>query len=205
MSYTYNSPLQNAGPFLADLNGKNSQFTLNAGVLINLDGTSPTTTFTIEAAVTNFRLNLLPSFQFVIIGFDKASFTSVNGAAPTVHCPFNANNVQLVGPLDFVSDLTAALDLPPELVVQLIGLTLTVGLNLTLPDIPCGAFDMVGLSVYTAVKLEFSGRSAAHHLWLCKSESTLPSCLSVSRRGRIYKSGVLPDARYNRYGSHRCA
>jgi hypothetical protein len=63
----------------------------------------------------------------------------------------------LVGPLDFISDLTAALDLPPEMVVQLTGLTLTVGLNTMLPDIPSGAFNIVGLSVYTAVKLSFLG------------------------------------------------
>jgi hypothetical protein len=157
VSYTYSSPLQNAGPFLADLNGDPSQFTLNASVLVNLDGTQPTTTFTIVSEVTNFRLNLLPSFQFVIVGFDKVSFTSINGAAPTVHCPFNADNVQLVGPLDFISDLTAAIGLPPELVVQLTGLSLVVGLNIAIPGIPCGAFDMTGLSVYSAVKLSFLG------------------------------------------------
>jgi hypothetical protein len=155
INYSYQTTLHDHPPFLADFNGNRSQFAVKSSVLLNLDGASPS--FDITAQVTNFRLNLIPSFPFVVIGFEIASFEAHNGQAPTVHCPFNAKNVQLVGPLDFVSELAADLDLPPEMVVQIQGLSLIVGLNIQLPMVACGAFNIVGLSVYTAIKLDFQG------------------------------------------------
>jgi hypothetical protein len=74
-----------------------------------------------------------------------------------VNCPINAKNVQLVGPLDFVAGLAADLDLPPVLTVQVTGLSVIVGFDLSLPTTDCGAFDIVGLNIYTAVKLDFTG------------------------------------------------
>ena len=156
VNYSYQTTLHDHPPFLADFNGNRSQFTVQSSVLVNLDGAQPS--FDITAEVTNFRLNLIPSFPFVMIGFEVARFEAHNGQAPTVYCPFNANNVQLVGPLDFVSELAKDLDLPPEMVVQIQGLTAIIGLNIQLPTVPCGAFNIVGLSVYTAIKLDFTGK-----------------------------------------------
>jgi hypothetical protein len=155
VNYSYQTTLHDHPPFLADFNGNRSKFTVKSSVLVNLDGTPPS--FDITAEVTDFRLNLIPSFPFVIVGFDVARFEAHNGQAPTVYCPFNANNVQLVGPLDFVAGLAADLDLPPEMVVQIQGLSAIVGLNIQLPEIACGAFNIVDLSVYTAIKLDFQG------------------------------------------------
>jgi hypothetical protein len=65
--------------------------------------------------------------------------------------------VQLVGPLDFVAGLAKDLDLPDFLTVQVTGLSVLVGFDLNLPATECGAFDIVGLNVYTAVTLYFTG------------------------------------------------
>ncbi len=153
--YTYATPLQNAGPFIAEFNGNRSQFTLDSNVLVNLDGTPPQ--FDIHAEVTNFRLKLIPSFPFVMIGFTIARFESHNGGAPTVSCPFDAKNVQLIGPLDFVAGLAAKLHLPDGMVVQVTPAGVLVGMNIQLPAITSGAFNIVNLSLYTAVKLDFTG------------------------------------------------
>ncbi len=155
-SYTYKTTMHDSPPFVASFKGNRSQFDLESSVLVNLDGTKPT--FDISAEVTNFSLNLIPSFSFVIIGFDTARLTSHDGGSPTVYCPFNADNVQLVGPLDFVSNLASTLGLPPEMVAQITGLGVIVGLNILIPTKPCGAFNIVGLSVYTAIKLDFTGK-----------------------------------------------
>jgi hypothetical protein len=155
VNYSYKTTMHDFPPFIASFKGNRSQFDVESSVTLNLDGTPPT--FDITASVTDFCLNLIPGFSFVIIGFDVARFTSHNGGSPTVYCPFNADNVELVGPLDFVANLAATLDLPPEMVVQITGLSVIVGLNILIPAEPCGAFNIVGLSVFTAIKLDFMG------------------------------------------------
>lgn len=155
--YNYATPLKNSdsGLFIAEFDGRRAQFNLNSSVLINLDGTPPQ--FDIAAKVTDFRLKLIPSFPFVIVGFTVARFESHNGAAPSVSCPFDAKNVQLVGPLDFVAGLAQKLHLPDGMMVQITDLGVLIGVNIHLPAITCGAFNIVNISVFTAVKLDFTG------------------------------------------------
>lgn len=156
VSYDYDTPLNSSGPFLAEFNGTQSRFTLHSNVLVNLDGTPPQ--FTVTAQVTDFQLVLLPSAPFVSIGFTLASFSSINGAAPTVKCPVDAKNVQLLGPLDFVSDLASEMGLPPYMRAQITGAGVIVGVNLPIPDIESGAFVMMNLSFYAGVQLDFTGQ-----------------------------------------------
>jgi hypothetical protein len=156
VAYDYNTPLNSSGPFVAELKGTQSEFTLHSSVLVNLDGTPPQ--FTVQAQVTNFQLILLPSAPFVSIGFTLASFSSVNGASPSVSCPLDPNNVQLLGPLDFVSNLASTMGLPPYMRAQIIGLGVIVGVNLPFPDIETGAFVMMNLSFYAGVQLDFTGQ-----------------------------------------------
>jgi hypothetical protein len=156
VNYNYQTSLHDYPPFIASFRGNRSQFSVQSSVLLNLDGSPPQ--FEIAAEVSNFSLNLIPSFPFALVGFDTARFESHNGGAPTVHCPFNADNVQFVGPLDFVANLASDLGLPPEMIAQIVGLGVIVGLNVQLPSVPCGAFDIEGLSIFTAIKLDFTGK-----------------------------------------------
>jgi hypothetical protein len=156
VNYDYETPLNTSGPFVAEFKGAQSRFALHSSVVVNLNGTPPA--FNVKAEVTNFQLLLLPSAPFVSIGFTSASFESVNGSAPKVSCPIDAKNVQLVGPLDFVSNLASAMGLPPELRTQITGLGAIIGVNLPLPNIESGAFVMMNLSLYAGVQLDFTGQ-----------------------------------------------
>jgi hypothetical protein len=156
VTYDYSTPLKSAGPFLSQFKGAQSTFDLHSSVLVNLNGTPPS--YSISAAVKNFQLLLLPSTPFVSIGFTQVTFTSVNGSTPVVNCPISASNVQLLGPLNFVADLAEHMGLPDYMRVQLTGLGVLVGINLPLPDIEVGAFDMMNLNLSAGVQLDFTGQ-----------------------------------------------
>ena len=156
VTYDYSTPLKSAGPFLSQFKGTQATFDLHSSVLVNLNGTPPS--YSISAAVKNFQLLLLPSAPFVSIGFTQVTFTSVNGSTPVVNCPISASNVQLLGPLNFVADLAQHMGLPDYMRVQLTGLGVLIGVNLPLPDIEVGAFDMMNLNLSAGVQLDFTGQ-----------------------------------------------
>jgi len=155
VNYTYNTTLHDAGPFVASWHGIQSTLQLNSSVLLDLGGAPPQ--YNVSAVVSNFQLNLIPSFEFVSIGFPSATFTSTNGNAPVVNVPLDPKNISLVGPLDFVAGLTSALGLPSGLTAQVTGGCVTIGYNAVFPSFTAFAFNIVGLSVYTAVQLHFDG------------------------------------------------
>jgi hypothetical protein len=156
VDYTYSTTLHDAGSFVASYDGTaQSTFELNSSVLLDLSAPNPQ--FDVTAYVKNFRLNLIPSFEFVSIPFQQVSFSWTNGSQPVVDAQLNAKDIQFLGPLNFVANLATLLQLPSGLTAQLSGKGVIVGYNTALPDFEAGAFNIVGLSIYTAVQLNFDG------------------------------------------------
>lgn len=155
VSYDYDTPLNNFSLFIAQNDDKASEFAIHSSVIVNLDGTPPT--FSVTASVTNFRLLLIPSAPFISLGFKEATFRSTNGSSPKVTCPFDPSEIKFLGPLNFVAGLVNSIDLGDVLTAQINDLGVTIGTNLALPDIESGLFELVNLSLYTGVHLDFTG------------------------------------------------
>jgi hypothetical protein len=155
VNYDYDTPLNDFSLFIAQNNGHSSEFSIHSSVIVNLDGTPPT--FSLTASVTNFRLLLIPSAPFISLGFKEATFQSINGSSPKVTCPFDPSEIQFLGPLNFVAGLVSSINLGDVLTAQINDLGVTIGTNLALPEIESGLFDLVNLSLYTGVHLDFTG------------------------------------------------
>jgi len=114
--------------------------------------------FTIAGQLKNFKLILVPGFEFLHISFKSVSFISHNGEKPDFDVQLNGIN--FVGPLKYIQALEKNIPNdgfsdPPHLNVTASGVE--VGYTMRLPDISAGAWGYHDLSLGAAMHLPFTG------------------------------------------------
>jgi hypothetical protein len=160
VSYDYDTPLKTAEIFVASKGDERADLALHTSLTVNLpglDGGQASANVAISTEVNNFTLLLIPETPFLSVGFNSASFTSVNGSSPQVNCALDKKDIQFLGPLNFVTQLADSIQLPGGLTVQQQDAGVTVGFNISLPAIESGAFTLTNVSLYSGVSLNFLG------------------------------------------------
>ncbi|MGA2851173.1 MAG: hypothetical protein ABSE46_19385 [Terracidiphilus sp.] len=146
--------------FVASNNGKNAQLNVRSSATVYLDGTP--TNLNVQTGITNFSLMLLPVLPFLQVNVDSFTFQAQTGVKPTVHFGLSPGGVQFIGVLDFVQNLqslVSSLGLGDGVGAYLTQTAdgVAAGLQVPVPDISCGAFDLTNLSFNSGIALDFSG------------------------------------------------
>jgi hypothetical protein len=153
-------------------------FSIKAVLRTPLDGTPPTSS--VEAALTDFQVHLIPSvLEVLVLKFKSLSFKIQNGQKPDVSVDFE--DFAFDGPLQFVETLrhylpTDGFKDPPHLDVSSEGVKL--GYTLGVPAITVGVMSLQNVTLGAEFHLPFTGDPI--NVRFAFSERQNPFLLTVS-------------------------
>jgi hypothetical protein len=177
---------------------KKATLYLKAAIIKKLDLNPPE--FEIYGCLSNFIVNLIGdgAAQFLIIKFNKISFSSKNGSKPDVDPDIEA--VEFAGPLKFVNKLKDLIpsggsaggvgfsfdfDVSPKGVVA----SLTIGL----PNITVGVFSLMNMSFLLSVTIPFDGRPLSLYLAFCTKDNPFRLTIMVFGGGGFFGIEITPS------------
>lgn len=182
LSFDWKPPLKNPDwkIFEIDANNEKTDFVIRADAIIDVLHPAPPA-FNITGILTNFKLNLLPDPQFIIITFTRLEFKSVSGGPLQVNAKIH--KIDFGEALGFVKELAEILNPSsgPFLDIQPSGIT--AGFRFGWPMIPVGTMIMYGLNLYAGITLPFDG--SPMRLRLGVSDRARPFLLAVG----VYAGG----------------
>jgi hypothetical protein len=172
--------------FVPTAGGLDTELKMN-GVVSSPIAQPSAATFSAVASLVNFKVNL---FGFIIIWFDKLSFTSKSGSKPDVnvdlHVPKTEDELPIAfgGPLEFVNELRSIIPTngfsdPPNLSITPSGIT--AGYSLNIPTVAVGIFALEHVSIGASFSLPFDSRPVEVRFNF--SERQRPFSLTVSLLG----------------------
>jgi hypothetical protein len=174
---------------------KGCQLKLHAEVRQSIKVPPDPPSFAVTAELTNFRLEMVPSFPCLNLVFETLKFESLDGASPDV-TPMIID-VEFVGALSYLSEiakylgalgggsgaaalattgqgdvhaLTTIVDSGP-LKIDVDGSGIKASLNIALPDIAIGVFSLKNMSFGAALKIPFTGGSVTLDFNFCSRQS----------------------------------
>jgi hypothetical protein len=156
------------------------EFLIRADALIDLRKPAPPA-FNITGRLTKFRLNLLPSPNFINIIFDKVEFKSQTGGPLKVDVKINA--IEFGQSLEFVKKLAEILNPKSGPFIDVQPTHITAGFRFGWPMIPVGGMVMYGLNLFAGITLPFTGDPM--RLRLGVSDQARPFLLAVG----VYAGG----------------
>lgn len=181
LSFDWKPPLKNPSWKIFEIDaGDPTEFIIRADAIIDVLKPAPPA-FNITGTLTNFKLNLLPDLEFIVLTFKRLEFKSLSGGPLKVDAQIAS--ITFGNALEFVKELAAILNPSsgPFLDIQPSGIT--AGFRFGWPMISVGSMIMYGLSVYTGVTLPFDGTPL--RLRLGVSDRARPFLLAVG----VYAGG----------------
>jgi hypothetical protein len=157
----------NANPIFQPLgNNPNSPapgdgtMTLTAVITISPSGSS---TYVVNGSISPFVINILgqgSSLDFLLIPFNKCTFSTQSGSKPDIHVEIG--NVQFQGALTFVNALEQFLEAlgGSGFQVTVTPTQISAGFSISLPDIGIGIVDISNLGMSASVVVPFLGAPA---------------------------------------------
>ncbi len=149
-------------------------------------------TFEATATMTNFKINL---FGFIILWFERATFSSKNGQKPDVLVQLRDSDeaVSFGGPLEFVNELRKFIPSngfsdPPGLSVTPSGISASYSLNL--PSVGVGVFALTNASLGAGFSLPFDGSPASVKFNFSAREHPFSLTVSLLGGGGFFLIGV---------------
>jgi hypothetical protein len=184
ITYTMQATLQNWSPTpsvsdVFETIGANPVMNLTAVVTISPSGKS---SFVVSGDTTPFNINLLGKgggLSFIIIPFNRMSFTSKNGKKPDIKV--DVGQVQFAGALEFVNDLEQFIeDIGGSgFSVKVRPTGITAGFGISLPSISIGMVDISGLGMSAAVDVPFLGGPATATFSFASKEKPFKVAVSM--------------------------
>lgn len=178
------------GLFMPKAEGKDT--TLDMHGIVSAPVAQPTaTTFTADATIDNFRVNL---FGFVIIWFDKLAFHSKSGSKPDVSVELHpTDSVMFGGPLEFVNTLRDIIPSngfsdPPNLTVTPSGIS--AGYSLSIPSLAVGIFALEHVSLGAGFVLPFDSKPVEVRFNFCERQRPFSLTVSLLGGGGFFAIGI---------------
>lgn len=174
--------------------GTNTAFTLDATVTTNLVNPN-SSTFTIEGKLTNFVVNLMStgSDQFIQVTFNSLTFTSASGQKADV--TVDIQGVEFVGPLKFVQQLQEFMNFGggggPS--IKLLPTGISADLDVELPTIAVGLFQLSHVGVDANFTLPFDGSPALFGFGFSKRENPFQLALGIFGGGGYFGIKIGTD------------
>ncbi len=193
VDYAWEPKLKSSGAFEARRSGVPATFKLHARVrksLLPAEIQKPPEV-RVHGELRDFSLRLMPSTCFIIVTFKEVSFLSENGSKPKV--VVKIDRVTFGEALKFVQELAKALSPESGFFIQLSGLGIEAGYRFALPNITSGGFNLMQVSINTAVVLPFDGSEVRVKFSLCDRQR--PFLLSVGILGGGGFFGISLNAR----------
>ena len=180
-----------AGLFVPKANGKDTTLKMR-GVVSSPIAQSSAAVFVAEASISNFKVNL---FGFIIIWFDKLSFTSKSGSKPDIAVDLHPcrGGVEFGGPLEFVNTLREIIPSngfsdPPSLAVTPSGISASYSLNV--PSVAVGIFALEHVSLGAGFTLPFDAKPVEVHFNFCERQRPFSLTVSLLGGGGFFALGV---------------
>jgi hypothetical protein len=181
VSYTLQTTLMAVPDFGFAPVSDNGMFTLTATIVVSPSGS---TTFSVQGQVDAFTITILDSAQVIQIPFGAsdgstpgATFTASSGAKSGIQV--NVGQPTFLGALDFVNTLEQFLsDLGGSGISINVGPTqITASVDLSLPSVGCGVFNLENLALSASVVVPFLGGATIATFGFCSMDQ--PFTLTV--------------------------
>jgi hypothetical protein len=166
--------------------------TVTVDVRAPLTGAAPQTT--VQTAITNFSLHLIPQIaEFMIIDFKKAVFTITPGNKTDIGV--DIKDLQFAGALSFVNQILSVIDKsgfkdPPSLEVTPAGIT--AGYSLAVPTVAVGAFSLQNITLNGQLTVPFDGSPLSVGFAFCTRENPFLLTVSLFGGGGFFGIAVTP-------------
>ena len=178
----------------ADLTKPPTRLTMHGVMETPFDPTEAPT-FEATATMTNFKINL---FGFIILWFERATFSSKNGQKPDVVVQLRDGDeaVSFGGPLEFVNELRKFIPSngfsdPPSLSVTPSGISASYSLNL--PAVGVGVFALTNASLGAGFSLPFDGSPASVKFNFSERQHPFSLTVSLLGGGGFFLIGVSAE------------
>lgn len=178
--FTWKPELQDHPPFIANFNREDATFEIAVEIHKSvLNNPSSPPTFKIVGDLRNFQVELLPSAQFFIVGFERVTFTSVDGAKPNVDVKIG--DVRLGEELAFVQELAQIFSPGSGFYLDITPFSAEAGYRYAFPALVAGGFNIFQLALEAGVKLSFNGDPV--RAWFALSSREKPASLTAGIYG----------------------
>ncbi len=162
------------------------------GVISSPIANPAATTFTANASLMNFKVNL---FGFIIIWFDNLEFKSGSGSKADVSVNMHPGEEAIVfgGPLEFVNTLRQIIPSngfsdPPNISITPSGIS--AGYSLGLPSLSVGIFSLENVSLGAGFSLPFDSKPANVRFNFCERQSPFSLTVSFLGGGGFFAIGI---------------
>lgn len=159
IGYEFEPQLQDAPAdkpiFKASRKGNAATLVISSQITKSLIDTRPPES-TVSVELKDFELHLFPFAPFIVLPFEKLSAKTFNGGSPNVEVNIKTEDIEFLGPLDFVKELESLLKIDGfSIAIAPTGITAALAVNL--PGLSFGAFNVDNISFNTSIVLSFVG------------------------------------------------
>ena len=183
LSFDWKPPLKDPSWKIFETNagGELTDFVIKADAIVDLERPTAAPAFNITGRLTNFKLNLLPNPQFIILTFKLLEFKSQSGGPIAVNAKID--DIQFGEALSFVKELAEILNPSSGPFLDIKPSGITAGFRFGWPMIPVGSMILYGLNIFAGITLPFNGDPM--RLRLGVSDQARPFLLAVG----VYAGG----------------
>ncbi|HYF95366.1 MAG TPA: hypothetical protein VD969_24410 [Symbiobacteriaceae bacterium] len=173
----------------------NTKFELLATLFQDFNGNPPK--FEVKGLLEDFKVDLIaPVTSFLILTFDKITFTATDGTKPDVDPKID--KVEFVGPLKFVQTLQDFLKSdggggPFSFSIDVSPTGVNAGVSLAIPSVQLGVLSIANMKLSMGLNLPFSGDPVRLRFAFCERENPFTITVSLFGGGGFFAVGLGLD------------